>query len=133
VGLVRVVEFAHIDEPYLGTFDDMNSLLTQISSDRGHDRDRFEHMRPGAIIACIVLLALLAGLAFWLVRRRRNPTPTPVLSAAAESPSASAERILAERFARGELPVEEFVTARSALRGEWVAPTQASEAEETGA
>jgi len=59
-------------------------------------------------------------LAILLYRSRRPAAPpagaTPSQPAAPWSPSIQAETILAERFARGEVSVEEFVAAREALR-----------------
>ncbi|PDP84961.1 hypothetical protein CQJ94_24815 [Glycomyces fuscus] len=64
----------------------------------------------GALMLCLLTLALAGALAFALTRRHRPPrAPRPA------SPEEEARRTLADRFARGDLTVEEFMERASAL------------------
>lgn len=103
---------------------DMN-LLATISEpfDGGHHGRYGDHneMFAGAMVGLLLLVAVIV-LAVLLLRSRRPSTARAGLSAV-PSPAASAEGILSERFARGEMSPEEFVTARAALRGEWTPPS----------
>ncbi|WP_236700611.1 hypothetical protein [Allosalinactinospora lopnorensis] len=62
---------------------------------------------------CLLLPLLAAGTAFWLLRRRggRPPWAAP----APEPADETARRVLAERFARGDISVDEFLERASAL------------------
>jgi putative membrane protein len=61
----------------------------------------------------LLLLLLLLGTAFFLLRRGKLGVP-PWL-AMRQSPEADARRILAERFARGEISSDEFMERASIL------------------
>lgn len=66
----------------------------------------------------LLLLLLIIGLAVWLVVRATNRDATaaaPTTPAAA--PLASAEQLLAERLARGEIDPAEYRERLTALRG----------------
>lgn len=72
------------------------------------------------VLCALALLAIVAGGAFFLRRRTLAPaaaTPSPV------SHTASAETILAERLARGEISPEDYRVTAAALRGEAAPPT----------
>ena len=102
------------------------NLLATISKpfDGGrHGRYGGHHngMFAGAVVG-LLLLAAVIGLAVLLIRARRPATASAGIPAG-PSPASSAEGILSERFARGEISPEEFVTARAALRGEWTPPS----------
>ena len=75
---------------------------------------------PAMLVVCLLaVLATVAGVAFFLRRR------TPVPAAAAPTPvshTASAETILAERLARGEISPEDYRLTAAALRGEAAPP-----------
>lgn len=66
---------------------------------------------PGALMLCLLVLALIGALVFALIRRGHRPpwAPRPA------SPEQEARRTLADRFARGDLSVEEFMERASAL------------------
>ncbi|MEU1714725.1 MULTISPECIES: SHOCT domain-containing protein [Nocardiopsis] len=66
---------------------------------------------PGALMFLLLTLVLLGALAFTLARRGHRPpwAPRPA------SPEEEARRTLADRFARGDLTVEEFMERASAL------------------
>ena len=76
---------------------------------------------PAMLVVCLLaVLAIVAGVAFFLRRR------TPVPAAAAPMPvshTASAETILAERLARGEISPEDYRVTAAALRGEAAPPS----------
>jgi putative membrane protein len=71
------------------------------------------------------VLMLLLILGFWsivvfggiLAYRALTHPPSGHQAAAGPSPTADAERLLAERFARGEIDVEEYTIRRDLLRG----------------
>ena len=88
--------------------------------DRGHGRGRFDgrgrfgdhHDVAGrglGLLLAIVVLVLIVAAIVALVRH---------FSAAKHEGDASAERVLADRFARGEIDEEEFLRRRTALRTE---------------
>lgn len=103
-------------------------LASHLVSDFGprHGRrDGFGH--PGLFLVGLLVLGAVVALAVVLFRGRHQPvsaapaaTGAPGGGSTAWTPATSAEAILSERFARGEVSVEDFVTSRSALRGEWV-------------
>ncbi len=66
-----------------------------------------------------IFLVILVGailLTWWLARRRPTTAAAPGAPAAAPpSPTASAESILAERLARGEISPDDYRAARDAL------------------
>jgi putative membrane protein len=67
----------------------------------------------GASMGLLLLLLLLGATAFFLVRRGKLAAP-PWL-AMRNSPEADARRILAERFARGDISSDEFMERASIL------------------
>ena len=78
-------------------------------------RGRFDHMDGWGgwmwltgLVWLLVLVAI-AGLVVWLVVRASNP------SSATGSDTGSARRILAERFARGEIDEDEYIRRRDLL------------------
>jgi uncharacterized membrane protein len=62
----------------------------------------------GWAIGCLMMLAFWAAI-FWVVVQRTRTTTHA-------SNESTAEAILAERFARGELTMAEFEAAREAIR-----------------
>ncbi len=66
---------------------------------------------PGALMFLLLTIVLIGALAFALTRRGHRPpwAPRPA------SPEEEARRTLADRFARGDLTVEEFMERASAL------------------
>ncbi|MCU1393416.1 MAG: hypothetical protein JWM34_1844 [Ilumatobacteraceae bacterium] len=115
----------------------MRILAAHVIADFGPGRGRRGHIGGHPFLLGLGVLAL-AGVVVLIVylardtRRHGAPvvaTPTPGAGPwntgpAAPSAASSAEIILSERFARGEVSVEDFVTARAALRGEWVPPRE---------
>lgn len=103
----------------------MLSLLVQIDSGFDGRRGHMRGAHPGAIVvAALLVLALGVALALFLRKRKargETATTSPTVSAAVHG-----ETILSERFARGEISIEEFLEARAALRGEWVAKEAAA-------
>ena len=99
----------------------MRMLLPRIAADFGPRPGRggrFHH--PGLVIVGLLLLAAVITLAVLLYRSRHTGAATPTATPPQPpptSPAIAAEAILSERFARGEVSVEEFVAARDALRG----------------
>jgi len=96
-------------------------IATSVAADFGPRPGRggrFHH--PGLVILGLLLLGAVVTLAILLYRSTRTAkpasTPSQPQPPAPSSPSMAAETILAERFARGEVSVEEFVAARDALR-----------------
>lgn len=67
---------------------------------------------PGAAVLCLLLLLIALGA--FLTMRARGHRP-PWAGHAAEPPEAAARRVLAERFAKGDITVEEFMERASAL------------------
>jgi putative membrane protein len=79
-------------------------------------RDRYDHMdgwNGGYMwltgLIWLLLIAGLAGLIAWLVVRANRPSDTTGTS------TDSARRILAERFARGEIDADEYTRRRELL------------------
>jgi putative membrane protein len=79
-------------------------------------RDRFDHMagwQGGWMwvtgLVWLLMIVALTGLVVWLVLRTSNPTGTP------RGGADSARRILAERFARGEIDEDEYIRRRDLL------------------
>jgi putative membrane protein len=69
----------------------------------------------GWLLSLVFMLIVFGGLVAVIVAALRRPSGAE--PGRAEPPSAGAERILAERFARGELDEEEFEHRRRVLRG----------------
>jgi putative membrane protein len=68
--------------------------------------------------AGFIALAVVSWRRGWWGPRRAHAAAPPTASAAsAASPTASAERILAERYARGEMTDDEYFERMSVLRG----------------
>ena len=63
---------------------------------------------------CLLFLALLIGGAFFLARRGKIGPP-PWVNAANRAPEFEARKVLAERFARGDISTDEFLERASAL------------------
>ncbi|GAB3495517.1 SHOCT domain-containing protein [Nocardiopsis coralliicola] len=80
----------------------------------GHGPPPFAPLIGVAMLCLILLIALLA----FLVLRSRGHRPPWARGPAADSPDDTARRVLAERFANGDLTVEEFLERASALN--WV-------------
>lgn len=66
----------------------------------------------GGLIGLLLLLAILAGTLFFLVRSGRIARPP---WAARRPPEQAARQILAERFARGDIGPDEFMERASVL------------------
>lgn len=104
----------------------MSTLAARIVAGFGPHRG---HMggRVGHPFMFMFGLLLLAGVVIAIVLLVRGNRHTKQFAgnpqAGALTPAGSAETILSERFARGEVSVEDFVAARAALRGEWT-PTR---------
>lgn len=92
---------------------------------RGRMGGEFGH--PGLLVLGVLLLAGVVTAIVLLARGNRHAPHLPATAAlgpnGSMSPAGSAEIILSERFARGEVSVEDFVASRAALRGEWT-PTR---------
>lgn len=76
------------------------------------------------VLMCIIPLLIVAGVAFFLLRRYGRPPwagkggQPPWArseSSARTSPDDTARQVLAERFAKGDISVEEFLERASAL------------------
>ncbi|TYB47236.1 SHOCT domain-containing protein [Nonomuraea sp. PA05] len=67
-----------------------------------------------ALWAAFITLAVVAWRRGWWGPRRASAPASPTTSA---SPTASAEQILAERYARGEMTDDEYFERMSVLRG----------------
>jgi putative membrane protein len=82
---------------------------------------------PAIALSLLILFAVFLVLAA-LVVRRRGPWARGSLMAARAGMMrpTSAETILAERFARGEIDKDEFVQRRAVLRGEPLTPPPAA-------
>lgn len=65
----------------------------------------------GSWLAMAVMMVLLTPLAVWLVWRDRTAPPSPQEQSAPDDP----DRMLAERFALGEMDDAEFTRSRSVL------------------
>jgi putative membrane protein len=111
----------------VGVFAAMITVGVAAAAPFGPHRDgRGDHDGGPAmlVVSALAALAIVAAVAFFLRRRTLVPaaaTPSPV------SHTASAETILAERLARGEISPEDYRVTAAALRGE-VTPPSAPEA-----
>jgi putative membrane protein len=65
-------------------------------------------------VMLVMMLAILGGLMAFIVALSRNGPRWPPVG---PDPAADAERILDERYARGEISDEEFEHRRAVLRG----------------
>ncbi|GAB3210485.1 SHOCT domain-containing protein [Marinactinospora thermotolerans] len=95
---------------FLATGAAASGAIAQAAPSWGDGPPLFLHAFGGTMF----LLFLLIGLVVFLSVRRHGGRP-PWARPAAEPPETSAKRMLAERFARGELSVEEFMERASAL------------------
>ena len=90
--------------------------LSEVSSVRYGD---YDHMSNGwglvMIFAMVGIWALVAVAIAALIRRPHSPGAPPAVPPAASRPSSSAEQILAERLARGDIDPEEYRTRMDAL------------------
>ncbi|MBR8745475.1 SHOCT domain-containing protein [Nocardiopsis sp. MG754419] len=68
---------------------------------------------PGVLMFCLLILLALGAVAFVIARRRGHGPPW--VTPPAPGPEESARTVLAERFARGDITVEEFMERASAL------------------
>jgi putative membrane protein len=79
------------------------------------DYDHMDGFGAGQWIAMSIMMVLLVGLlvalVVWLVRSTSQPS-----RGAPPAATSSAEQVLAERFARGEIDEEEFTRRRALLR-----------------
>ncbi|WP_186356274.1 SHOCT domain-containing protein [Streptomonospora sp. PA3] len=77
---------------------------------------RFHHGPPFPMIgaAMLLVLLLLGVLAYLLITRFKGRRP-PWAGAAHEPPEYAARKVLAERFARGDITVDEFLERASVL------------------
>jgi len=77
-------------------------------------RGEWHHQHRGARwLLLLLLVALLAAVIVLIIRNWSRPAPTSPSSA---PPRTSAEDLLAERLARGEIDVDEYRRRRDALR-----------------
>jgi uncharacterized membrane protein len=110
----------------------ISRFIAEVGPHRGRMGGRFGH--PGLfLIGLVLLLAAVAALMYLVIRGNRRQAASvsaasnvAPMASMASTPTGSAETILSERFARGEVSVEDFVAARAALRGERVDPTHAT-------
>ena len=89
-----------------------------------HRGGRGDHDGGVAMVVFCVLAAIAIGAAVALLVRRRNLAVASAGAAPASvSNTASAETILAERLARGEISPEDYRITAAALRGEVAPPS----------
>jgi uncharacterized membrane protein len=87
-----------------------------------HDRWNDGGYHPWLGLVMMLAVALAIGLAVWLLLNRRAhltavpPAPPVSPLAAAPSPTAAAEAILAERLARSEITPDDYRSMIAALR-----------------
>ena len=87
-----------------------------------HDRWNGGGFHPWLGLVMMLATALAVGLAVWFLLNRRAhvtsvpPAPPASPLAAAPSPTAAAEAILAERLARSEITPDDYRSVISALR-----------------
>jgi putative membrane protein len=89
----------------------MNVLAEITTRDEWHDH---RGMRWGGILIALLLVALLVLVIVLIVRNWSRPSAAQ--SGPAVLPRSSAEDLLAERLARGEIDVDEYQRRRDALR-----------------
>lgn len=91
-------------------------MLTQLAAHPGpwHDGDAPAYWPVFPIMFGLFWLTVLIG-GFYLLRRRMAQGPA---TAASADPRAGAMRILAERFARGEIDEDDYYNRVSVLRQE---------------
>lgn len=83
---------------------------------------------PGPLLPFLVLL-LIGGLAFWLIRRRNgSPGGSPGGSPSGSPGGTSALSVLQDRFARGEIDQAEFEHRKAVLTGADTVPPSGSSA-----
>lgn len=63
---------------------------------------------------CLIPLLLIAATAFFLVRKFKGNGRPPWVTGP-EAPETAAKRVLSERFARGDISIEEFMERASVL------------------
>lgn len=83
--------------------------------------DGFFFLGPLVFFGLMFLLVVFVVLLAAVLRKRGGFDRAQFMAqrfASGPSPTATAETILAERFARGEIDVEDFQTRRAVLRGE---------------
>jgi putative membrane protein len=96
-------------------------VIGRVVDDRHHDGERPFFRGPGdedhrglAILVALIVLALIVAGVVLLVRHYMVPRGDTAMPAAASG--TSAEQVLADRFARGEIDEAEFVSRRNVLR-----------------
>jgi putative membrane protein len=70
-----------------------------------------------ALLLLLVLAALVVGVVVWLVTRSAGAGHTGGAPAGGRPGASTAEQVLDERYARGEIEEEEYLRRRSVLRG----------------
>ncbi len=68
------------------------------------------------VVGGVVVVALLAVLVIEMTRRNTRGYDSPPVHPGPRTAAPDAEQVLADRFARGEIDVEEFEKRRAALR-----------------
>ncbi|GAA1695392.1 hypothetical protein GCM10009765_50760 [Fodinicola feengrottensis] len=81
---------------------------------------------PAIALTLLILIAAFVVLAFFAARRRGSWGRAQMMARAGMGRPSSAETILAERFARGEIDEQQYVHRRSVLRGETAAAPPAA-------
>ena len=87
----------------------------------GHDRGRFFRGDGGGppglrLLILLIVIALVVAAVVALVRHFSHRDELARAAAVPPSPATSAEQVLADRFARGEIDEAEFLRRRNALR-----------------
>lgn len=98
----------------------MNPYLNplEIPGAEEHDGPLLEVL--GAVIPLIAIVSIIGALLYF--RGRGSRPRWPMLGGRSEPPEAEARRILAERFARGDLSSEDFMARASVLN--WTPGTE---------
>jgi len=69
------------------------------------------------LLLLLVVAALVVGAVVWLVTRSAGTGRTGGAAAGGRPGASTAEQVLDERYARGEIEEEEYLRRRSVLRG----------------
>ena len=90
------------------THHTITAMLDAFVAGGGFDGRYGNHHRGGAWVVALLLIAATA-LTTWFIARRRA-------GGSSARPTANAEAIVAERFARGEISADDYRTTLAALR-----------------
>jgi len=95
------------------------SVLLPTLAQMGQYGDRWErhgHGRGRGVIVILLAILLIAAIVWAIIATRRANATSPVAAAPATAQASRAVAILDERFARGEIDVDEYRQRRDALR-----------------